>query len=136
MKGKRTITGLATATIPARTTFIMALLAIVAAIGLHVVAHVATIADARVGGKLHQLASTLEAMPLWVVIGGVMSQIAVRLNQAWDDGRAWWRRERMARQIMREDVANQNETTAGPFARRIDAYAEADLRLQAQRRNP
>lgn len=133
MIGKRTLTGIAAAAIPSRFTIVLAILAIAAAISLHVAAGVAALIDTRVGAKAHQFASTIEAMPLWVFIGGSMSQVASRLTIAWDDGKAWLKRERVKRQIRREEWLSSG-FTSDPFSRPLDLESEADLRLTAERK--
>jgi hypothetical protein len=89
MKGKRTMIDLARSCVPARLSVMLAVLALGAAVGVHMVAQIAGLIEPRVGAKLHQIAGTLEAMPLWVLIGGTMAQVAGRLLQAWDDAVAF-----------------------------------------------
>ena len=43
-----------------------------------------------IAAKATQFGTTFEAMPLWVLIGTSMSQIATRVVQAFDDTKAWW----------------------------------------------
>lgn len=89
MIGARTLRDLTRSVIPARVTFVLAVLAVCAALGLHLAATVLGMLEPRLAGKLHQIATTIEAMPLWVLIGAAMSQLASRLVRAWDDLIAW-----------------------------------------------
>lgn len=89
MIGRRTITGLAAALVPARLTVVVAVMALCAAIGLHLVAGVGQRLDVTGAAKLKQYAAVLEVMPVWLILAGIMTQIAARLLQAWDDFRAW-----------------------------------------------
>lgn len=104
MIGRRTISGLAASLIPSRLTMLVAALALLAAITLHVLASFAIRANVTGAAKALQIASTLEAMPVWLILGGVMTQFASRLLTAWDDARAWREQRRMVDQIELEEL--------------------------------
>ena len=90
MPGKRTLMEVAKSAIPSRMSLIFVGLAFVAAVGVKVIAYAATKAGlAAVAAKATQYGATFEAMPLWVLIGTSMSQVATRLVQAWDDTKSW-----------------------------------------------
>ena len=92
--GKRTARDLAVAAIPARLIVVMALFALCAAVAISLAAKaLALVGLMWLSAKATQYTATFEAMPLWVLIGGSMSQVAARVCTAWDDVRAWRARQ-------------------------------------------
>ena len=95
--GKRTFRDLASAAVPARLYLVMAGLAIVTCIAMHIIAAVlARTGPAWLATEAATYASIFRAMPPWFLIGGALSQVAARLNVAIDDARAWWRASKRA----------------------------------------
>ena len=89
--GKRTARDLVVAAIPARLLVVMALFAFWAAVAISVAAKAfAWLGLSWLATKSAQYAATFEAMPLWVLIGGSMAQVAARVCVAWDDVARWW----------------------------------------------
>ena len=82
-RGKRTARELAAATVPARATWVVAAMALVVALGLHMV-NVALHSP-----RLTTYAHMFEFMPFWLLIGGSLHQVGSRVVQAWDDLKAW-----------------------------------------------
>lgn len=89
MIGRRTIVGLGASLVPSRTSCVVACLALCAGIGMHVAASIGQTFDVPGAIKLGQIAHTFEALPLWVLMGGALTQFAKRIEQAWDNFRAW-----------------------------------------------
>lgn len=88
--GKRTAWELVAAMKPARLSLVLAGMAFVLAFSLYPIAwglKMSGLGLIWLSGKITQYATTFEAMPLWLLIGAVMSQVAGRAMQAWDD--AW-----------------------------------------------
>ena len=86
---------------PSRATLIVAGLAVLAAIGMHFVAWLTN----RIGlpaSRIGAIATTFEAMPLWIIAGSIMHQVAAAIDNATratpptsntEDGCAAWRDE-------------------------------------------
>ena len=88
--GQRTTRDLIISAVPARLIVVMALFALCAAVAISVAAKVLSMIGLTwLGTKAAQYAATFEAMPLWVLIGGSMSQVAARVCVAWDDLAKW-----------------------------------------------
>lgn len=91
LPGRRTLRELAIAAVPSRMSLIFVGLAFCAVVATKGVALIATkVGLAAVAAKAMQYGATFEAMPLWVLIGTSMSQVATRLVQALDDTKSWW----------------------------------------------
>lgn len=94
--GRRTIKQVAQSAIPSRTTMVVALLAACVAVGIHVLIAACSSMGISVGrGRLEAYAHTFEILPIWLLIGGALHQVAARLVTAWDDFTAWrvqWRK--------------------------------------------
>ena len=89
--GRRTLKELAWAAVPSRMSLVFVGLAICAVIFTKTVAYAAAkVGLAAVAAKAAQYGATFEAMPLWVLIGTSMSQVATRVVQAIDDTKSWW----------------------------------------------
>lgn len=85
----RTIRGLAWSAVPGPTAWVTATLAIGGMLAVHVVARIAGHFEYPHAAKMVQIATTLEAMPLWILLANSMCQVAARIVQAWADTRAW-----------------------------------------------
>ena len=88
--GQKTARDLILSMIPPRLIVGMAICALFAAISINMLAKVlGMIGMTWLATKAGQYAATFEAMPLWVLIGGAMSQFVARALVAWDDLRVW-----------------------------------------------
>lgn len=89
--GKRTVKEVATAAIPARLYFVMAILALIVAVAAQMIAMALhrIHAPAWLATEAQTYATIFRAMPLWFLIGGALSQVAARLNTAIDHIREW-----------------------------------------------
>jgi len=83
--GRRTIWGLATSIVPARTTWVVAALALLLALGLHGASGLLQ------SQRLSVWAHVFEVLPLWVLLGASIHQVSARLVQCWDDWHQWRR---------------------------------------------
>jgi hypothetical protein len=91
MIGKRTAIEILQAAIPTRLYLLLALLAVIAAVGMTVLAHLLHgIAPDWAEQEAIRYAQIFRAMPLWFLIGGALTGVASRINKAIDDTRAWW----------------------------------------------
>jgi ABC-type dipeptide/oligopeptide/nickel transport system permease component len=91
MIGKRTAIEILRSAIPTRLYLLLALLAVIAAVGMNVMAYMSrSFAPEWVVRELTQYAAIFRAMPLWFLIGGALTGVASRINKAIDDARAWW----------------------------------------------
>lgn len=132
MIGRRTISGLAASLVPSRLSFVVASLALCAAIGMHIVAGIAQRFDAPGAEKLGQIAHVFDALPIWALLSGAMTQFAGRLLTAWDDAREWLLRARIRRQVEREAQNRMTDPTWQPFFAPLDVDAEVAARLRAK----
>jgi hypothetical protein len=83
--GRRTIKGLAESIVPARTTWVVAGLALLLALGLHGASGLLQ------SQRLSVWAHVFEVLPIWLLLGASVHQVGTRLVQGWDDWHQWRR---------------------------------------------
>ena len=93
--GHRSLMKILRSAVPSPVSCVMAACAALAACGLYALGGIfAWIGVTAVAAKIHQYASTLEAMPIWVLIGTSLHQVATEsialTEQVKDMLRTWW----------------------------------------------